>query len=298
MQFVRTYVIIKTVKRIFVSVEKGGQYGDVDFDASGAAGWRCICSVAYVYGKTADPSRVGADVCRSPAEVAFLLCGDILNAGALTRQMQKAGKLVLIHMDLLGGIGRDSQAVEYLAQSVRPDGIISTRSQLIRAARDRSLLTVQRFFLLDSQSVAMTAETAAAVRPDMVEAATTPEGLDKVQRLSRMSVPSVNLRAVITSFAGLRACSDGGDFIIGPSAVNPRFLNAAGIESPGLTASPAIAEEMVKLLKDAGLELTEKPGFDPKRKFNPPATANNKRQCRSMARTGQAGQTGSYRKHW
>ena len=110
-----------------------------------------------------------ADVCRSPAEVAFLLCGDILNAGALTRQMQKAGKLVLIHMDLLGGIGRDSQAVEYLAQSVRPDGIISTRSQLIRAARDRSLLTVQRFFLLDSQSVAMTAETAAAVRPDMVE---------------------------------------------------------------------------------------------------------------------------------
>lgn len=109
------------------------------------------------------------DACGALAEVAFLLCGDILNAGDLVRRLQAAGKLVLIHMDLLGGIGRDSQAVEYLARAVRPDGIISTRSQLIRAGRDRGLLTVQRFFLLDSQSVAMTAETAAAVRPDMVE---------------------------------------------------------------------------------------------------------------------------------
>ncbi len=110
-----------------------------------------------------------ADACESPVEAAFLLWGDILNIGGLVRRLREAGKLVLVHMDLLGGIGRDSQAVEYLARAVRPDGIISTRSQLIRAARDRGMLTVQRFFALDSQSVAMAAETAAAVRPDMVE---------------------------------------------------------------------------------------------------------------------------------
>lgn len=85
------------------------------------------------------------------------------------RRLKEAGKLVLVHMDLLGGIGRDPQAVEYLAQAVQPDGIISTRSQLIRAAKERGLLTVQRFFLLDSQSVTMAAETAASARPDMVE---------------------------------------------------------------------------------------------------------------------------------
>ena len=101
---------------------------------------------------------------------------------------------------------------------------------------------------------------------DKADTATTSEGLEKVQRLAKLSVPSVNLRAVITSFAGLRACSDGGDFIIGPSAVNPRFLNAAGIESPGLTASPAIAAALVEHLRQAGLEMVEKDAFDPKRK--------------------------------
>ncbi len=101
---------------------------------------------------------------------------------------------------------------------------------------------------------------------DKEDTATTPEGLEKVQRLSRLSVPSVNLRAVITSFAGLRACSDGGDFIIGPSAANSRFINAAGIESPGLTASPAIAAALVGYLRQAGLEMVEKDDFNPNRK--------------------------------
>lgn len=113
--------------------------------------------------------EAAADACAAPVEAAFLLCGDILSVGGLVRRLREAGKLVLVHMDLLGGIGRDPQAVEYLARAVGPDGIISTRNQLIRAARDRGLLTVQRFFALDSQSVAMAAETAAAVRPDMAE---------------------------------------------------------------------------------------------------------------------------------
>lgn len=100
---------------------------------------------------------------------------------------------------------------------------------------------------------------------DKDDVSTTAAGLETVQRLSRKSVPGVNLRAVITSFAGLRACSDGGDFIIGPSAANPRLLNAAGIESPGLTASPAIAAALVEHLRGAGLALEENPDFDPVR---------------------------------
>lgn len=114
------------------------------------------------------PETVTA-ACAAQTEVVFLLCGDILNIGELVRQLKKSGKMVFVHMDLLGGIGRDRQAVEYLVQAASPDGIISTRSQLIRTARELKLLTVQRFFLLDSQSVAMTAETAATVRPDMAE---------------------------------------------------------------------------------------------------------------------------------
>lgn len=105
----------------------------------------------------------------SPVEMVFLLCGELLNVREDIEKLHEAGKLVLVHMDLLGGIGRDSAAVDFLTEFAKPDGIISTRSQVIRRAKERNLLTIQRFFLLDSQSADMTAETAASSRPDMAE---------------------------------------------------------------------------------------------------------------------------------
>ncbi len=75
---------------------------------------------------------------------------------------------------------------------------------------------------------------------DKENTSTDAEGLDYVMRLARKSAPGVNTRKVITSFAGLRAHPDGNDFIIEMPV--PGFVNAAGIESPGLTASPAIGE--------------------------------------------------------
>ena len=86
----------------------------------------------------------------SPAEVIFLLCGELLTIREDVARVRRAGKIALLHIDLLGGIGRDAAAVEFIARHVRPDGLISTRSQLIRCAKERGLLTVQRFFLLDS----------------------------------------------------------------------------------------------------------------------------------------------------
>ncbi|MCL2512632.1 MAG: FAD-dependent oxidoreductase, partial [Oscillospiraceae bacterium] len=91
------------------------------------------------------------------------------------------------------------------------------------------------------------------------DASTRDEGLDNVKTLALKSVPSVNLRNIITSFAGLRSHPDTDDFIIGKSFANGRFINAAGIESPGLSAAPAIAlyvEELLRedLLKDVKLK--------------------------------------------
>lgn len=69
---------------------------------------------------------------------------------------------------------------------------------------------------------------------------TTAEGLSKVLSQGRNSVPDINPKQVITSFAGLRAHADRGDFIIEPLPENPAFFDVAGIESPGLSAAPAI----------------------------------------------------------
>ena len=80
---------------------------------------------------------------------------------------------------------------------------------------------------------------------------------------ARLSVPSLDTRGIITSFAGLRATGSTGDFIIRPSSINKNLIHAAGIESPGLTAAPAIGEMVVELLKKSGLKLEAKPDFCP-----------------------------------
>ena len=88
--------------------------------------------------------------------------------------------------------------------------------------------------------------------------ATTREGLDKVLSGSGIAVKDIPLRQVITSFAGLRAHSAGGDFVIGENA--PGFFDCAGIESPGLTAAPAIGVHVAGLVRTK-LGAVEKSGW-------------------------------------
>ena len=71
---------------------------------------------------------------------------------------------------------------------------------------------------------------------------TTQEGLDSVNTANASAVKNVPMNQVITSFSGLRPHGDRGDFIIEEVKGHPGFIDAAGIESPGLTASPAIGE--------------------------------------------------------
>lgn len=96
---------------------------------------------------------------------------------------------------------------------------------------------------------------------DKYDKSTTKIGLDEVVRGAKRSVPCVNERKLITMFAGVRAVPTTGDFIIGQSVANARLFNAAGIESPGLTSSPAIGEYLVEKMKDAGVELPLKKSF-------------------------------------
>lgn len=83
---------------------------------------------------------------------------------------------------------------------------------------------------------------------DKTDTSVSAEGIAKVTKQATEQV-KVNLRgSIITSFTGLRAVGSTGDFIIDFGA--ERFLNVAGIESPGLSASPAIAEYVIGLLRE------------------------------------------------
>ena len=96
---------------------------------------------------------------------------------------------------------------------------------------------------------------------------TTRDALDFVRQQAHRAVPGVDFGASIRTFAGLRAVADTGDFIVGQSPLVPGLFHMAGIKSPGLTAAPAIAEDMVQLLGAAGLALPEKPDYDDARRI-------------------------------
>ena len=85
---------------------------------------------------------------------------------------------------------------------------------------------------------------------------TTGEGLAFVREAAAKTIPSINYRNSIRNFAGMRANTDQKDFVIGMAA--PRFLDLAGIKSPGLTSAPAVGEEAAKILEENGLTLTPK----------------------------------------
>ena len=90
----------------------------------------------------------------SGCTVVFLLYGTILNIGELVRRVKEAGKLAFIHIDLIEGMSARDISAEYIASRTEADGVISTHPNLIRRARELGLLTIQRFFMLDSLSFA------------------------------------------------------------------------------------------------------------------------------------------------
>lgn len=94
---------------------------------------------------------------------------------------------------------------------------------------------------------------------------TTQAGLDSLSKTASLSVKNVPMRQVITSFAGLRAHEDGNDFVIGEAEDAKGFINAAGIESPGLSSAPAIGEMVAGIARDI-LSLIEKSDFISTRK--------------------------------
>ena len=95
------------------------------------------------------------------------------------------------------------------------------------------------------------------------DVSTTPVGLDKIYVNAIKSVPAVSLRNAITSFSGNRAHPTSDDFIIGSSKADKNFINAAGIESPGLSSAPAIAEMIDGIINELSGGFEKKENFDP-----------------------------------
>jgi glycerol-3-phosphate dehydrogenase len=96
---------------------------------------------------------------------------------------------------------------------------------------------------------------------DSEDTACTAHGLAAVAEAARRSLPALNFQTGIRNFSGIRAATEEKDFIVREAQGAPGFFDLAGIQSPGLSAAPAIAVLVRKLLWERGLEGEPKEEF-------------------------------------
>lgn len=101
--------------------------------------------------------------------VVFILYGDICNIGDIVNQVKSKGKLAMVHMDLIAGLGNKDVSVDFIKERTRADGIITTKHNLAKRAKEIGLFTVLRFFVIDSLALANLEKQTAEAKPDCVE---------------------------------------------------------------------------------------------------------------------------------
>ncbi len=166
-----------------------------------------------------------------------------------------------------------------LAGDSLPFTIIPRRGEYMLLDKTESKIASHTLFVTPSEKgkgilVSPTADGNIIVGPNanLVEeksdTSVTYEGLDEIAEGARRIVPTINLKANITSFAGVRPTPSTGDFYIQPSESIENLIHVAGIESPGLASSPAIGEYVVEILKKCGLALSKRENYIPTRSKN------------------------------
>ncbi len=98
----------------------------------------------------------------------FMLAPNIEDIKAQADFVHSAGKKLFIHIDLAEGIGKDEYGLRFIKKA-GVDGIISTRTNIIKIASKLGICTVQRFFIVDSHSVDTSIEAAKQSKADMIE---------------------------------------------------------------------------------------------------------------------------------
>lgn len=108
-------------------------------------------------------------VLASDRQTVFLLYGSILDIEGTVARCKAAGKTVLVDVDLLDGFSGREVVVEWLASRTEADGVLSTKTGIVKAAKRAGLVAVQRFFLVDSFSYHQLPRVVAQSHPDAIE---------------------------------------------------------------------------------------------------------------------------------
>ncbi|MFC5653484.1 glycerol-3-phosphate responsive antiterminator [Paenibacillus solisilvae] len=105
----------------------------------------------------------------SPFEYMVLLGGHLGQLKSMVDLARQNGKHILLHADLIDGLKNDEYAAEFLCQSIRPAGLISTRASVMKRTKQNKLIAIQRLFLIDSDAIEHSYALLEKTQPDYIE---------------------------------------------------------------------------------------------------------------------------------
>lgn len=126
----------------------------------------------------------------SDSRVIFILYGDIINITDIVHTVKASGKLAVVHLDLIAGLSSKEIAVDFLRKYTDADGIITTKPNLIKHARELGLFTILRLFVIDSMAYENIERQVKSARPDVIEVlpALMPKIISKICAISSIPV--------------------------------------------------------------------------------------------------------------
>ena len=96
-------------------------------------------------------NSTGLEKClASEVQVVFILYGTVVDIPSIVQQVHDSRKVAIVHLDLIDGLSTRDVAVDYIISNTDADGIISTKPSLVRRAKEKGIIAIRRFFLIDS----------------------------------------------------------------------------------------------------------------------------------------------------
>ncbi|PKG24792.1 glycerol-3-phosphate responsive antiterminator [Niallia nealsonii] len=151
---------------------------------------------------------------------AFLMFGNITVIKKYVDLLKQEGRFVFIHIEKISGISNDKEGVRFISHYLNPTGIITTKSSVVKMAKQENLLTIQRLFLVDSDAVNHGLEGAQEIQPDALEVM---PGLmpDMIKKINSHSNIPIITGGLFDRRSQMRDALEAGAFAV--SAGNPKL---------------------------------------------------------------------------
>ena len=106
---------------------------------------------------------------RTDCRIIFILYGNICSLTTIVEKIKKRDKLAIVHADLVQGLSAKIEAIDYIKNNTKADGILSTKGNLVKHAADIGLIGILRNFIIDSIAMENVNKQVELAHPDMIE---------------------------------------------------------------------------------------------------------------------------------